>query len=635
MILQALNGYYDRLLAQDASKTPIMGYGLAPMHFTILLGPNGEVVDDQDLRTTTNNRVRALELLVPKDFEDRTSGDKAPRALWDNAEYVLGVSDNRERAARRFANFVARQEAVLQVAHGDPGADALLAFLRSWSFEAVHKLKYAGEIDEKSNVCFKLDGVRGYIHDRPRVAAAWRASLLASSDKKMNCLVTGASESPARIHPLIKNIAKAGQPTPKLVAFDKDSTAFDSFGRKQGDNAPVSERAAFAYSTALNGLLHPASDQKIRIGGVTTVYWAEADSTEAAMSAEVSAQLLFVPATPDAAAADASETDHLRRSVMDLIGNGRPLESPELHLDPGTRFYILGLAPNAARLSVRFWEMTTLGALGEAFYQHWADLRMEFKGGSGLPPSIPALALRTAPARRNAKGETKLSFDDVSPLLAGELTRAVLTKGRYPASLLSTLIMRIRTDGHTDRQRISLIKAILVRTMRLEGRLPKHLPEKEYLVRTDPNDSNTARRLGRLFAIIERAQVTALGGDINTTIKDKFLGAAAATPGQVFVGLLKNAQHHTKRLRNGHSDAKWIKDARHARSAGYGLEHDIGTLCSTFNDGFPQQHSIEEQGLFLVGYYQERFGGKADPSIGTEPGIDTSEDISTNTDDQE
>ena len=152
-------------------------------------------------------------------------------------------------------------------------------------------------------------------------------------------------------------------------------------------------------------------------------------------------------------------------------------------------------------------------------------------------------------------------------------------------------------------------------------------------MRTDPNDTNPARRLGRLFAVLERAQVTALGGNINTTIKDKFLGAAAATPRQVFVGLLKNSQHHTKRLRHGHSDASWIKDSTHAKRAGFGIERDIAALGGSFNEGFPQQHSIEDQGLFLVGYYQERFGGRPDKDVGPEPS-DTDE-LASNIDDQE
>ena len=241
--------------------------------------------------------------------------------------------------------------------------------------------------------------------------------------------------------------------------------------------------------------------------------------------------------------------------VMERMEQGRPLDIPELHFKDDTKFYILGLSPNAARLSVRFWHRTTLGDLGHRFHQHWRDLKIDGLR-STQPPAIWLLLTRMAPARRNEQGQVKYDTKHVPPNLAGEVMRAILTGGRYPGTLLSNLVMRVRADGVLDRVRVSLIKATIVRAMRLDGRLP----QEDYLMRTDPDDPNPARRLGRLFAVLERAQLAALGDKINTTIKDKFLGAAAATPGQVFVGLVKNAQHHTKRLRNGHSDAGWIKD---------------------------------------------------------------------------
>jgi CRISPR-associated protein Csd1 len=403
-----------------------------------------------------------------------------------------------------------------------------------------------------------------------------------------------------------------------LVSFNQAS--FISYGKKQGKNAPVSEAAAFAYTTALNELLSRESKQKVQIGDATTVFWAEADEAAAAQSAEFVTQFLFAPSQ---AYLDNSETGRIAEAVLQSFEKGRPLESPELKLFPGTRFYILGLSPNAARLSVRFWHQTTLGDLGAAFHEHWRDLHMEMPSRSGLPPSVPALALRTGPARKDANDKIKFSFDDVSPRVAGELMRAILTKGRYPGSLLVTLVMRIRSDGYLDHIRASLIKAILVRTMRLEGRLPKE----DYLVRTDPDDPNTARRLGRLFAVLERTQTAALGDKVNATIKDKYLGAAAATPGRVFPGLITNAAHHTARLRKGHSDAKWVKTPA---AAGFALDRDIGRLTAKFNDGFPAQQSIEEQGLFLVGYYQERFGGRSDPAVGDEAGIDSAAADETN-----
>ncbi|MDE3028617.1 MAG: type I-C CRISPR-associated protein Cas8c/Csd1, partial [Paracoccaceae bacterium] len=302
------------------------------------------------------------------------------------------------------------------------------------------------------------------------------------------------------------------------------------------------------------------------------------------------------------------------KANLQRLRDGRPLAEVAPNLDQGVRFHVLGLAPNAARLSVRFYWEDSFGVLARHYVDWMRDTDLE-TAATRPEFSIRSAVLRTAPAQiKNGK----LSFDSehVSPLLAGELLRAVLTGGRFPRALLGLLIMRIRSDHLIDRVRISLIKAVIVRDMRRENRLPRH-PDgsimEDYLMRSDADDPNPARRLGRLFALIERAQLAALGDDINATVKDKFLGSAAATPARVFPELLRNAEnHHLKRLRNGHSDASWITDAAHARRVANGLGREIGQLWTTFPDGPEQQHSNEEQGLFLVGYYQEKYAKRGE-----------------------
>lgn len=617
MILQALSGYYERTAGYDPT-TPRFGYGFALISFALVLGRDGAIVDINDLRENDGNKLRPIELLVPKDFEDRTSGDAAPRAFWDKVEYVFAVSENPERATRRFKNFRDRHVSIFGQIEDD-GLRSILLFLNNWQPAKFANIRYSNEMLSESNIVFRLDGEQVYIHQRPAAITAWERSLGNGEGALVQCLVTGETAKPARLHPLIKNISKAGEPTPKLVSFDKDTEAFDSFGKKQGANAPVSEQAAFAYTTALNELLRKGSTQRVQIADATTVFWAEAVDPKQAEAAEQVASWLFEP--PSLEQLDAGQTARLGTEVMDRVANGRPLENPELHLKEGTRFYILGLAPNAARLSVRFWEATTLGAIGQAFHQHWQDLRMEQPAAQGRPPSVARCALMTAPARRNKQDQVKFSFDDVSPVLAGELMRAILTGTRYPGTLLANLVMRIRADHHLSRLRVSLIKACLVRAMRIDGRLPTE----DYLVRTDPDDPNPARRLGRLFAVLERAQLVALGEEINATIKDKYIGSAAATPAQVFSFLIKNSNHHTARLRRGHAEARWIKDAQHARNVGMGLERDIARLVGPFNDGLPLQLSVADQGLFFVGYYQERFGRKAAAETGNDTTDDTPE----------
>lgn len=309
---------------------------------------------------------------------------------------------------------------------------------------------------------------------------------------------------------------------------------------------------------------------------------------------------------------------------------GKPLKQIAPELADGVRMFVVGLAPNAARISVRFYWEDSFGALAQSYAAYLRDVAMEPAPGRPVF-SVRAAVLRCAPAKVQ-NGQLKYDSDRTSPLLAGELTRAILTGGRFPRALLGLLLLRIRSDHVLDRIRISLIKGLIVRDMRLDGRLPERpdgTPIEDYLMRPDPDDTNTARRLGRLFALIERAQLAALGDGINATVADKFLGSACATPGRTFPALLRAAkEHHIKRLRNGHSDADWIKDPTHARRVGAGLERDIGLIWASFHDGVPTQHSSEEQGLFLVGYYQERYArhGAAEGDEMPEPAEHDSEE---------
>ena len=184
--------------------------------------------------------------------------------------------------------------------------------------------------------------------------------------------------------------------------------------------------------------------------------------------------------------------------------------------------------------------------------------------------------------------------------------RALMTGQRYPHALLTTLLMRIRTDHHVNHLRVSLIKAAIVRARRIDsGELTE-----DYLVRADANDTNPGRRLGRLFAVLERAERLALGYKINATIKDRYIGVAAAAPALVFPSLLRNSRRHAMHLRCGGARSQSMKDAKNLRQFGVGLERDIGLLLDSFESGIPRQLSTTDQGIFFIGYYQEQFGAK-------------------------
>jgi CRISPR-associated protein Csd1 len=370
------------------------------------------------------------------------------------------------------------------------------------------------------------------------------------------------------------------------VSFNLD--AFSSYGKEQGDNAPVSEYAAFAYTTALNHLLRRTADnhQRVQLGDTTLLFWAQGSSAQASQASE-SFIAAFLNETADT---DAQATAKLQSALL-LVQAGRPLAELEPSLDDDMPFFVLGLAPNASRLSVRYWFPGTLRQFAVRLADHFWDLKLIPPPRHPLP-SLRQLALITTPYR-NGKHQS----DDMPPLLVGELARAVFSGGRYPQSLLATLLMRLRADGHLSDLRVALIKAVLARNNRLDSSKQQEIP-----VSLDTQNRDTGYLLGRLFSSLENAQSAALGSNINATIRDRYYGAASATPAIVFPLLLRNTQHHLSRL---HKDKPGLA---------HNLEKEIGGIVDLLPPAFARHLKLEAQGRFAIGYYhqtQQRFLGKA------------------------
>ncbi len=604
-ILAALVRAYDRL--PDA---PPFGYSMEKIGFVIGLNEDGSVASVTDLRVPSGKKMQLKPFLVPQPI--KRASNIAPNFLWDKTSYALGVKlEDGDRTIREHAAFRERHEKEL-CGTEDPGLNAFLLFLRRWTPAQFTPPLWPDEMKDQ-NVIFTLESDRlknAWLHNRPAAKSLWAQLSAGDGDNLRICLVTGRKSPVARLHPSIKGVP-GGQPTGgSIVSFNLE--AFTSYGHKQGDNAPVSEYAAFAYTTVLNRFLENNSKHKLLIADTSTVFWADSSKIEIAETAEALFSYMFGDLDP-------SETDEAEAKKVGIllkrIEMGEPLEKLDPDLAKGVRFHVLGLAPNAARISVRFYYENNFRDLAENYRDYYKDIRFDLRS-QDQHVNLYRLALRTAPARKDRNNTITFDKKQISPLLAGELFRSILTGDRFPRSLLAQILMRIRSDHILDSLRISLIKAVIVRNMRKEGRLPKE----DYLVRSDPDDPNPSRRLGKLFALIERAQLAALGDRINTTVKDKYLGACATTPAQIFSKLLLNAEeHHLKRLRNGHSDADWIKSAEQARRVGASINRDIGRLSATFANSFPKQHSDEEQGLFLIGYYQERFGERKTKDDGGDP----------------
>ena len=590
MILQVLHQHYHRLLRRGEAGLPLYGYSQEKISHCITLSTDGAVLGVTPLLDTTGKKPLPRILSVPQP-QKRTVAI-TPNFLWDKSSYVLGASATSKRADKEHAAFKQFHQDCLREEQ-DEGLRALLRFLDRWtpgSFTAPH----FGPDMLDSNIVFRLEGERQFLHDRP-AAVALRARLLARPDEEvavnLPCLVTGELRPAARLHPAIKGVNGAQSSGASIVSFNQDS--FNSFGKAQGENAPISDEAAFAYTSLLNHLLRrdPGNRQRLTVGDTTVVFWAEAADAAEAEAAEELFGASFGMEQPDTSE---QATQKLHRS-LELVAQGRPLADIDPRLRPGTRMVVLGLAPNASRLSIRYWMRDSLGALAERLRAHALDLALEPVPWR-TPPSPWRLALCTAPTR-----DSKAKAEDVSPLLAGELMRAILTGSRYPQSLLANLVMRMRADGDISGLRVALCKAVISRERRLAASAENI---KEIPVSLDTQIEDPAYLLGRLFAVLEGVQRAALGGQVNATIRDRYFGAASATPALVYGMLLHNAQNHLARVR------------KEKPGLAVNLERDIREIIGKLPPHLPKSLSLKSQGTFAVGYYHQaetRFK-KAGPS---------------------
>lgn len=600
MILTALNNYYDRLTEQGNPDISPYGFSQEKISYALVISPDGELVDVMDLRDTSDKKPRPSVHLVPN--APKRSVNIAPCFLWDKSGYVLGliaVEKGKELEKEKDLERAIKTHDAFKEYHRewigdnkDEGLRAVLAFLDSWNPQQEPRHPLISDEMLDTNLVFRLDGEKGFIHERSAAKAIRSRQLSNPVAKEETCLVTGEMAPVAELHPSIKGVNGAQSSGASLVSFNQDS--FTSHHHEKGMNAPVSEKAAFAYGTALNHLLRrdEKNHQRVNIGDTSVVFWAEADTEQQAQAGENLLASLFSgsPAPTQDSKKIEKDSDQAEISKLNTafaqIAQGRPLEEIGADLKPDTRIYVLGLAPNAARLSVRFWEANTLDQFAKRLAQHYQDMLME-----PLPwktePSIWRLINETVPHRKGARPKQ----DDASPQLAGELARAILTGQRYPQSLLANLIMRFRADGDISSLRVALCKAVMVRKDRLLNTTPNH---KELFVSLDIENQDPGYLLGRLFAVLESIQSAALGTSVNTTIRDRYYGAASATPASVFPVLLRNTQNHLSKVR------------KTKPGFSINLEKQLGEIIGKIDSNFAKSLGLEAQGRFAIGYYHQR-----------------------------
>ena len=587
-ILHSLTGLYDRL--ESSGQAPSYGFSRENISYAIVLSPEGSLSDVLDLRDTSGRMPRPRRLEVPRAV--KRTGQPAPNFLWDKTSFVLGAGTSElSRVLREHTAFKDFHERLL-ASSGDEGARALLRFLKGWTVEEYHDLPHALEMLD-TNIVISLEEEMQFLHKRSSVKQIWLDHLTSEQGASGLCLVTGEQTSIARLHPSVKGVANAQGSGASIVSFDKD--AFKSFGKERGANAPVSERAAFAYTTSLNTLLERGSRQRIRIGDATTLFWADASGNEAKASAAEGFFLDFLSGPPT------DEEEAARVQVrLAAVAQGRPLIEVDPEVDEDTRFFVLGLAPNAARLSIRFWYEDSIGAISRRIGEHWRDLHLEPTPWR-TPPSARRLLYETAVQRK---------AENIPPTLTGAVMRAILSGGRYPQSLLTAVIVRMRTDKEITGLRAAICKASLARDHRLG------FEEEDVPVSLNPDETNPAYRLGRLFAVYENAQRAALG-NVNATIKDRFFASASATPASVFPLLERSASNHIASLRK-----------RDKGGLAHWFEKEIDSIFSGVGSTFPRSLRLEDQGRFAIGYHHQRATKRGAPeSEGEDIGTGTHEGI--------
>ena len=579
MILQALCGYYRRSQATSGETAIPLGYAMAGARTLIVLNESGDVVNAQSLLERQGKKLVARRLLVPQPPK-RTGQKPEPAFLYETVAFLFGIYDKPEGARYRF-DASARIHREILGGVDDPGAKALLAFFDKRTLGSVrYDDDDASPLDDPNAfVVFALAGESIFLHERPAIRAAWDRYLAAQSAEReiVQCLVTGERAPLARLH---GNVSGFGMNKPTLVGFNQP--AFEFFGKSQGENAPVGERAAFEYATALNML---CTDRRhyINLAGDKVVFWAERD-------AQLEEDVIFavLGGTVEREYPEETLDANLRERIRGLLECYMREGDPVVYsINPDVTFYVLGLAANRTRLVVRFFYASTFGHLMENLAAHYHDIEV---GDMRYRFPSPRRLLMEA-ALKDGAGLARM--DSVPPTIESALMRAILERTGYPAALYAAVLERVRAEGAVTPLRAGLIKGYLIRNEKEEG----------VGMGLDPNERDPAYLMGRLFALYEKAQVEAIES-LNASITDKYLNAAMATPRTVFPTLMQLNQKHISKTHNYYLSGK-ISDVWNMLAIQSFESEKRARNADDAKSVFPATMNANAQGKFILGYYHE------------------------------
>ncbi len=575
MILQRLAEHYDRMEAEGVTGLASEGLSEQKISFVIVLNPNGTLNQFESLLQPEGKSLQPRRMIVPGQSKPSGKGLN-PCFLWDNAEYLLGYTQEPERVERASKEFEASRDLHLgaERAINHQAFTAVCTFLRNWS---PQQGAYHPELEKITSHfgVFRIAGAMQYVHEQVSRLDTPETEFV-GQDTSLVCLVSGTEQPVARLHqPAIKGVAGAQSSGALLVSFNKG--AFTSYGKEQSFNAPVGKTTTFKYATALNFLLS-SRERRSRIGDATVVYWADHHTPVEDVFAHIFQDNPAESDSTDKVQEDVTRLEQAKQLLLQMRSGTEPIKWKTD--DIPTRFFILGLSPNASRLSVRFWIEADASEILHRLETHIRDLSLN---GVEELPSIWRIAQATGRAVFEKDRFKHYDGDSISPKLAGDLTRAILTGTAYPQSLMATLIRRISMDGHIRGDRVCAIKACLLRNTRLTAN-PLEIPMELIETSTD-----IAYRCGCLFAVLEKAQKDSTDGELNATIKDRYFSSASATPGIVFPRLFRLNGHHLAKLETG---------------ARIYYEKMIAPIMAEPFE-FPRRLSLLEQGRFIIGYFQQ------------------------------
>jgi CRISPR-associated protein Csd1 len=569
MILQSLCGYYDKVLKADLRSTiPRFGYEDANVGGCIVLNADGSI---SNIVSYADGEQRSRKLIVPSKPKV-TSGIKAA-FLCNDAGYLLGMDEKRGEAKRSAATKL-HHELLDDI--DDHEAQAVLAFFD------LDEIGYESDVPN-GNLVFRLQGNNSFVHENPTIRVAWEDYCTRQSPESETgqCLITGDTAPIARLHGSLPGF---GKDKPTFVSFNKDS--FTSFGKQQGDNAPVSELAAFKYATAFSLLMNDLR-HNFRLGKDKVLFWAETEATE---------EEDFFGDMVSGGGIDHSKSDRVKKILSSIFFGKNPEEPKEL--DPDVMFCLLGVSSNRTRVVMRFYYRNTFGHILKSYARHLYDIEIisDYHGDIVVTPL--GILLETAIEHK---------YDRIPPILDSALLRSIFWDRPYPYTLYMSILNRIKAEARVNRTRAGFLKGYINRNDRCNGR--KEMIE----VGLNLDETNQGYLLGRMMAIYEKAQYDALG-KVNATVVDKYLNSALATPRTVFPVMEGMFEKHV------------------SKSEKYYPKKLMGEVMDKIpSTGYPQTLSAEDQGRFVIGYYHQRqeFYSKGEMEGQTMEG-QTAETIETN-----